>query len=112
MIVIWVVHIVYICLGQFVKINSTRAVIILCIIGLALLLGKMEKVVPIRYCYSIGFMLLSISYYDDMSIGIWMLVFAAVVSCMYFDKQFIKVVFVLANISEITRQMISIEKNR
>ena len=110
MLIIWAIHMVYILRGYYVWINSIRAITISVVIALALILGKLKLARGIRYCYSVGFMLLAISYYDNMKLGIWMIVFSIVIASMYFDKRFLKVDIVLVNIAEITRQCISLEK--
>lgn len=62
-----------------------------------------------KYINVIGLMLFSLTYYDFLTMAIWLVIGAISLSGLYFDQKLFKCTFIVANIIEFINQCISIE---
>ena len=109
--IILAVHLIYILIGHYVKLNSFRAGTLFIVLILSIITSKSKYYNVTKYVNVIGLMLFSFSYYDFLIMTIWLVIGAISLAGLYFDQKLFKYTFVIANIIEFINQYISLERH-
>ena len=104
-------HLIYILIGHYVKLNSFRAGTLFIVLILSIITSKSKYYNVTKYVNVIGLMLFSFSYYDFLIMTIWLVIGAISLAGLYFDQKLFKYTFVIANIIEFINQYISLERH-
>lgn len=97
--VILVIHLGYIFTGNYVKLNSFRALVMSVIIVLSLISSKSKFYNYAKFVNVFGIILFALTYSDFVIMAIWLIVGGISLTGLYFDQKLFKFTFFSANLT-------------